>query len=69
MSQCPECSAEIEAQGQARTALRESCPIAIPTSLLGALSQIPHRSPPDPPVEGNEQQFADSALRDRRKRR
>jgi hypothetical protein len=69
MSQCPDCAAEIEAQGQARTALRESCPIAIPTALLGALSQIPHHSPPDPPVDEDGQQFADSALRDRRKRR
>jgi hypothetical protein len=69
MSQCPDCAAEIEAQGQARTALRESCPISIPTGLLGALSQIPHRSPPDPPVDDNEQQLAESALRDRRKRR
>ena len=69
MSQCPECAAEIEAQGQARTALRESCPIAIPTSLLGALSQIPNHSPPDTPVEDDEQGFADGTLRDRRKRR
>jgi hypothetical protein len=69
MSQCPECAAEIEAQGQARKALRESCPIAIPTALLGALSQIPNHSPPQPPAESDEQQFADSALRDRRKRR
>ena len=69
MSQCPECAAEIEAQGQARTALRESCQIAIPTSLLGALSQIPHHPPPDAPAEGDAQKFADSPLRDRRKRR
>jgi hypothetical protein len=69
MSQCPECAAEIEAQGQARTALRESCPIAVPTALLGALSQIPLHSPPEQPADDSEQQFADGALRDRRKRR
>jgi len=69
MSQCPDCAAEIEAQGQARTALRESCPIAIPSALLGALSQIPHRSPPEPAAEDEEKQFADSVLRERRKRR
>ena len=69
MSQCPDCAAEIEAQGQARTALRESCPIASPSALLGALSQIPHHSPPEPAAEDEEKQFADSVLRERRKRR
>lgn len=38
---CPECAAEVEAQRQASGALRDSGEIAIPGSLLGALSQIP----------------------------
>lgn len=69
LSLCPECSAEVDAQGQARSALRDSCPIAIPSSLLGTLSQIPHHAPPEPPVDSIEAQFADGAARARRKRR
>lgn len=69
MAQCPQCSAEVDAQGQARTALRESCPIAVPTWLLGALSQIPHHDPPQPPVNDDGTGFAGGALRDRRERR
>jgi len=69
MSLCPECSAEVDAQGQARAALRDSCPIAIPTSLLGMLSQIPHDAPPEPPVEQADPLFADGTTRPRRKRR
>ena len=42
LSLCPQCAAEVEAQRQARSALRDSCPIVIPASLLGMLSQIPH---------------------------
>ena len=45
----PECATEVEAQRQARAALRDSCPIVIPSSLLGMLSQIPHHAPPEPP--------------------
>ena len=41
LSLCPQCAAEVEAQRQARAALRDSRPIAIPSSLLGLLSQIP----------------------------
>lgn len=76
MSLCPQCSAEVEAQGQARAALRDSCPIVVPTSLLGALSQIPHRSPVEPPVKPVDSpvqdvasQFAADVPRLRRKRR
>jgi hypothetical protein len=69
MSMCAQCSAEVEAQGQARAALRDSCPIIVPSSLLGALSQIPHHAQPiDPPVE-DPPQFAAGAQRPRRKRR
>lgn len=73
MSLCPQCSAEVDAQGQTRAALRDSCPIIVPTSLLGALSQIPHRAPPAPPVDpsvdGVASQFAADVPRVRRKRR
>ncbi len=73
MSICPQCSAEVDAQGQARSVLRDSCPIIVPTSLLGALSQIPHRAPVeqpvDPSVDGVGSQFAADVPRVRRKRR
>lgn len=73
LSLCPECAAEVDAQGQARSALRDSCPISIPSTLLGALSQIPHHTPPVAPQEPNAEQgdaqLADRAARDRRKRR
>jgi anti-sigma factor RsiW len=41
LSLCPQCAAEVDAQRQARSALRDSLPIAVPRSLLGQLSQIP----------------------------
>ena len=69
MSLCPQCATEVEAQRQARAALRDSCPIVVPSSLLGMLSQIPHDSPPEPPVDAEGDQFADGAMRARRKRR
>lgn len=69
LSLCSECAAEVDAQGQARTALRDSCPISIPSALLGTLSQIPHHAPPEPPAEPIDQQFADGVTRERRKRR
>jgi anti-sigma factor RsiW len=69
LSLCPECSAEVDAQGQARAALRDSCPIVVPTALLGMLSQIPNHAPPEPPAEPVDPQLADHAQRPRRKRR
>ncbi|WP_099051567.1 anti-sigma E factor RseA [Mycobacteroides salmoniphilum] len=42
LSMCPECALEIDAQRQARSALRDSGGIRVPGSLLGLLSQIPH---------------------------
>jgi anti-sigma factor RsiW len=73
MSLCPQCSAEVDAQGQARSALRDSCPIIVPTSLLGALSQIPHRAPVEPvedaPADEVARQFTADVPRARRKRR
>lgn len=69
LSMCVQCAAEVDAQSQARTALRDSQPIAIPNTLLGMLSQIPQHMPHSP-VEGAEQpKFADDPKRDRRKRR
>ena len=69
LSLCPQCAAEVEAQRQARSALRDSCPIVIPTSLLGMLSQIPHDAPPAPSGDDADQKLADGTERDRRKRR
>lgn len=63
LSLCPECAAEVDAQGQARSALRDSCAVSIPSSLLGALSQIPDHA--DDPLADVPQRLP----RDRRKRR
>lgn len=41
LAQCPECVAEVEAQQQARIALRQSGPIAIPRGLHDSLARIP----------------------------
>jgi hypothetical protein len=69
LSLCPDCAAEVDAQGQARAALRDSCPIAIPNSLLGLLSQIPHHSPQPSAEFGEQPPLADDPTRSRRKRR
>lgn len=72
LSLCPQCAAEVDAQQQARAALRDSCPISIPSSLLGILSQIPHHSATasedaaHPELTG---ELADDIGRSRRKRR
>lgn len=49
LSRCSQCAAEVDAQGQARAALRECRPVTMPSTLMGLLSQIP-QSTPDPPV-------------------
>jgi anti-sigma factor RsiW len=69
LSLCPSCAGEVDAQRQARSALRDACPIAMPNALLGLLSQIPDRNPEAPPVEEPPQQVAEGAGRARRKRR
>jgi hypothetical protein len=69
MSMCPQCAAEVDAQGQARSALRDSQPIAIPNTLLGMLSQIPQHMPHSPVEDADQPKFADDPTRDRRKRR
>ena len=52
LSLCAECAAEVDQQERARSALRDSHPIRIPSNLLGLLSQIPDSSQdrPDPPA-------------------
>lgn len=69
LSLCPQCAGEVEAQRQARAALRDSRPIAIPSSLLGLLSQIPQDTAQVQPGEQEQTQFADDPIRGRRKRR
>ncbi|MFI6040543.1 hypothetical protein ACIA8C_02850 [Nocardia sp. NPDC051321] len=41
LSLCPECAAEVDAQQQARIALRQSGPISIPHGLHDSLTRIP----------------------------
>ncbi|NVN49591.1 anti-sigma E factor RseA [Mycolicibacterium hippocampi] len=69
LSLCPECAWEVDAQRQARTALRDSCPVAMPSSLLGLLSQIPHHAPDEVQEPAEAPQLADGVERTRRKRR
>jgi hypothetical protein len=72
LSLCPQCAAEVEAQQQARAALRDSCPIDIPSSLLGALSQIPHDVDREQAMSADAtlpDEFANGVGRGRRKRR
>jgi hypothetical protein len=69
LSLCAQCAAEVDAQSKARAALRDSRPIAIPTSLLDMLSQIPQHMQ-HPVDDGADQpKFAEDPARDRRKRR
>jgi anti-sigma factor ChrR (cupin superfamily) len=69
LSLCPQCAGEVDAQRQARAALRDSCPIAIPSSLLGLLSQIPQDTSQVEPSNEDQTHFADGTIRGRRKRR
>lgn len=68
LSLCPECAAEVECQNRARTVLRDSHPIQIPSTLLGLLSQIPETPGEDaaPPAPG---ELPDGKPQDRRRRR
>lgn len=50
LSACPQCAAEVDAQSQARAALRESLPVHMPSTLMGLLSAIPQSDPPEPPL-------------------
>lgn len=67
LSMCPQCAAEVDGQGEARAALRESEPVDMPSTLMGLLSAIPESAPADPtPLPS---QFVDGPNRGRRKRR
>lgn len=46
LSLCPECAAEVDAQQQARIALRQSGQVSIPTGLHDSLTRIPLAEPP-----------------------
>ncbi len=53
IAQCAMCAAEVDAQRQVRTALRESGEITVPHRLLGQLAQIPTECDgARPPFEG-----------------
>jgi hypothetical protein len=69
MSMCPECALEVDSQRQAREVLRDACPVAMPSSLLGLLSQIPQHAPVQHPEPADTPQLADGPPRTRRKRR
>jgi len=70
LSLCPECAAEVEDQGRARAALRDSHPIRIPSNLLGLLSEIPHYpSSDDETAPEAPDRSRDRDARDQRKRR
>jgi hypothetical protein len=72
LSLCPQCAAEVDAQGQARAALRESRPVTMPSTLMGLLSQIPQSTPEEPaPVADDDSDGPDGTgkSRGRRKRR
>ncbi|MEU3476374.1 hypothetical protein CH272_00175 [Rhodococcus sp. 05-340-1] len=67
LSECPECAAEVEAQQQARKALRGAGEMSMPHSLLGLLSQIPSCAGEDRPSH-TKRTFM-SAVADVRRRR
>lgn len=71
LSICAQCAGEVEAQGQARSALRDSRPVSMPSSLMSLLSAIPQSTPDEtlhtPP--SLTEQLADDTTRSRRKRR
>ncbi len=77
LSLCPQCAAEVDAQRQARAALRDSHPVRVPTSLMGMLSQIPLHSDDDQAADQADadaavrpaEQLTDDVTRGRRKRR
>ncbi|BAX96654.1 hypothetical protein MSTE_01325 [Mycobacteroides stephanolepidis] len=75
LSMCAECALEIDAQRQARSALRDSGGIRVPVSLLGLLSQIPHIPHEAAPPSSSSHEgdlppaLASDEVRRRRKRR
>ena len=69
LSQCPQCCAEVDAQTQARGALRDSGPVAAPSTLMGLLSQIPQSTPEEPDCSPDDDPPGGGVPRGRRKRR
>ena len=69
LSLCQQCAAEVEAQGQARAALRESRPVTMPSTRMGLLSQIPQSTPDESGPQPEEDQPDTGMPRGRRKRR
>ena len=71
LSMCADCGAEVDAQRQARAALRDSYPVDPPTSLVGRLSQIPFAAFAEPGDVSDTAsgRLADDTKRDRRRRR
>lgn len=70
ISRCAVCAAEVDAQRQVRTALRESGEITVPHRLLGQLSQIPtdcHTG--RPPFDGFPTFTPETSRRDERDKR
>lgn len=70
LAACRECAAEVDAQGQARAALRESRPVSMPSTLMGLLTQIPDSNPEEPaPAPPVSDRRPGGNARGRRKRR
>lgn len=69
LSLCQQCAGEVEVQGQAREALRESRPVTMPSTLMGLLSQIPQCTPEEPATDSDDDQPDGGMPRGRRKRR
>ena len=70
LGRCPQCSAEVDAQSQARDALRDCRPVNMPSTLMGLLAAIPQSTPQDPePPPALADQSEPRAPRARRKRR
>jgi hypothetical protein len=71
LSLCSQCAAEVDAQRQAREALRESWPVSMPSSLFTSLSQIPNAPlvPPDDVQQPIGDQLSSDRPRERRRRR
>ncbi|WP_072805643.1 hypothetical protein [Rhodococcoides yunnanense] len=71
ISECPECAAEVDAQQQARSALKSSGDMSMPHSLLGLLSQIPMCEPIEAKdaIERRKRAIVTSVVGIRRRRR
>ena len=69
LSLCPQCSAEVDAQTQARVALRDSGPVVAPSALMGLLAQIPQSTPDEPSPPPEDEPDGDGTPRGWRKRR